>query len=105
MSATSVTVPGIVRSDGTLELEGKVALPPGKVQVTVEALSLTPADHPFWQLLQGIWAARQQAGLQPRRVEEIEAERRRFREEIDEEIAETGLLQKDGNASPVVAGR
>jgi hypothetical protein len=95
MSTNTVVVQGVVKPDGTLEVEGKVPLPAGRVQVTVEPLSLTPADHPFWKLLQGIWAARQQAGLQPRSVEEVEAERRQFRDEVDEEIAEAGRLQDE----------
>ncbi len=94
MNATSVTVPGVVQPDGTLELESKVPLPPGKVRVTVEALVPTTAE-PFWQLMQGIWAARQEAGLQPRSVEEIETERRRIRDEVEREIGEAGQLQEE----------
>ena len=95
MSANTVVLQGIVQPDGTLQLDGKVPLPAGKVQVTVAAVSPVPTDHPFWQMMQEIWAARQQAGLQPRSVEEVEAERRRFRDEVDEEVVEAGRLQAD----------
>ncbi|HYT90794.1 MAG TPA: hypothetical protein VEL76_18945 [Gemmataceae bacterium] len=92
MSLSAIVIQGIVKPDGTLELEGKVPLPAGKVQVTLEPLSLVPQDHPFWKLLQDIWTARQEAGLQPRSAAEIEAERQRFRDEVEEEIAEAGQL-------------
>jgi len=156
MNAKPVVVEGVVKPDGTLELEGKVPLPEGKVRVTVEALpwtfedhpfykmleriwathdeaDVTPRtveereaefrryraeegkippqavtapptedalpwsseDHPFWQMLRRIWADAEKAGLKPRSVEEVEAERKRFRDEIDEEIAEAGRLQDE----------
>jgi hypothetical protein len=95
MSADAIVVQGIVKPDGTLELEGKVPLPAGKVQVTVEPLSLVPPDHPFWMLLQDIWTARREAGLQPRSAEEVEAERQRFRDEVETAVAEAGQLQDE----------
>src|SRR5438128_705428 len=90
VSTKAIVMQGVVKPDGSLELVGTVPLPAGKVQVIVEPLSLSPQDHPFWKLLQGIWVARQQAGLQPRSIEEVEAERQRFREEVEAEIAQAG---------------
>ena len=157
MNAQPIVVEGVVKPDGTLEVEGKVPLPEGKVRVTVEALPWTfedhpfwkmleriwaardqaelqplrtaeeraaefkryraeegkipplavtappteqamtqdPDDHPFWHMMRRIWAAREKAGLKPRSIEEVEAERKRFRDEIDEEIAEAGRLQDE----------
>jgi hypothetical protein len=94
MSPTSVTVRGVVKPDGTLELEGKIALPAGKVQVTVQAMPELPEGDPFFDLLQGIWAARAEAGLAPRSEEEIKAERQRLNDEMEEEIAEARRLQE-----------
>ena len=95
MNGKPVVVEGVVEPDGTLKVEGKVSLPAGKVRVTVETLLLNPEDHPFFQMLREIWAAREKAGLKPRSVEEVEAERKRFRDEIEEEIAEAGRLQDE----------
>ena len=95
MPANAVVIHGNIKSDGTLELDGKVPLPAGKVQVTLQPVPELPEGDPFFDMLRSIWAARQQAGLQPRSVEEIEAERRRFRDEVDEEIAEAGRLQEE----------
>lgn len=67
-------------------------MPAGKVRVTVEELPWTFEDHPFWKMLQEIWADAEKAGLKPRTVEEVEAARREFRDGIEEEIAEAGRL-------------
>jgi hypothetical protein len=99
MNAASVTLLGVVKPDGTLELEGKVALPAGKVQVTVQAVPELPEGDPFFDLLKGIWAARAEAGLAPRSEEEVKAERRRLNEEMEEEIAEAMRLQGGGRAA------
>ena len=82
MNAQPIVVEGVVKPDGTLELEGKVPLPEGKVRVTVEALPWTFEDHPFWKMLEGIWATYDDAEPQPpRTAEEREAEYRRYRKE------------------------
>ena len=95
MNGKPVVVEGIVEPDGTLKVEGKISLPAGKVRVTVASLLLNPEDHPFFQMLREIWAAREKAGLQPRSVEEVEAERKQFRDGIEEEIAEAGQFQDE----------
>src|SRR5437899_781690 len=46
MSAQAIIIHGVVTPDGTLELEGKVALPAGKVQVTLQPLPELPANTP-----------------------------------------------------------
>jgi hypothetical protein len=46
-------------------------------------------------MLQGLWAARTQARLTPRSVEEVEAQRRQLRDESDQEIMESGRLQEE----------
>jgi 50S ribosomal subunit-associated GTPase HflX len=95
MNATSVTVPGVVKPDGSLELEGKVPLPPGKVQVTVQAVPELPKDDPFWQMMEAIWAGQQARGHRPRSVEEVEAERRQVREEWEERMQEIERVQAE----------
>ena len=58
MSATHVVVEGTVKPDGTLELDSKLSLPPGRVQLIVQPLPELPKDNPFWQMMERIWAAR-----------------------------------------------
>ncbi len=90
MSANTVVLQGIVQPDGTPQWNGTIPLP-----VAVATASKMPMNHPFWQMMQEIRDARQRAGLQPRSVEVIEAERQRFRDEIDEEIADAGRNQDE----------
>ena len=81
MNEKPVVVEGFVKPDGTLEIEGKIPLPAGKVRVTVEGLLLNPEDHPFFQMLERIWATHDQADPRLRTPEEMEAEYRRYRNE------------------------
>jgi len=95
MSATHVVVEGTLKPDGTLELDSKLNLPPGRVQLIVQPLPELPKDDPFWQMMQRIWAARAAAGLSPRGTEEVETRRRALREDVEEEIEKAGRLQEE----------
>ncbi len=95
MNSTHVVVEGTLREDGSLVLDGKLNLPPGRVQLIVQPLSDLPRDHPFWQDMQKIWDARSVAGLAPRNAENVEAERRALRREVDEDIDEARRLQEE----------
>jgi hypothetical protein len=95
MSTKTAVIYGIVQPDGSLQLEGKVPLPAGKVQITVQVVPEPSECDPFFDMLKGIWAARTQAGLTARSVEEVEAQRRHARDETDQEITEAGRLQEE----------
>jgi hypothetical protein len=95
MSANTVVVQGFVKPDGTLELEGKVPLPAGRVSVTLEPIPYSQETDPFFVMLRGIRAAREQAGLRPRTREEIDAEIQEIRDEFDEGVEEVGRLQEE----------
>ncbi|NUQ64169.1 MAG: hypothetical protein HUU20_16995 [Pirellulales bacterium] len=84
--STEFVVQGTLKPDGTLELDEKPALPPGRVQLVLVPLPRLPEDDPFWQRMQAIWARQKARGHVPRTVEAVEAERRRFREESDAEL-------------------
>jgi hypothetical protein len=71
-----VVVQGTVKPDGTLELDGKIPMPAGRVLVTIQPAMQLPADDPFWQIMQGIWAEQRARGHVPRSAEEVEAERK-----------------------------
>ena len=83
MSATHVVVEGTVKPDGTLELDGKLDLPPGRVQLIVQPLAELPKDDPFWQMMNGIWAAQKARGHLPRTKEEIDAEIHDMRQDAE----------------------
>jgi hypothetical protein len=84
VSAQPVVVEGTLKPDGTLELDERPKLPPGRVQVIVQPLPELPADDPFWQRMKAIWADQKARGHVPRSAEQVEAERREFRREWEE---------------------
>src|SRR5271166_4608685 len=86
MSATHVVVEGTLKPDGSLELDSRLDLPPGRVQLIVQPLPELPKDDPFWQMMEGIWAAQKARGHVPRTKEEIDAEIRSMRDEAEEEM-------------------
>jgi hypothetical protein len=90
VSTNTIVVLGTVKLDGTLELEGKVSLPAGRVQVTVQPLPELPPDDPFWQRMQAIWDVQKARGHIPRSVAEVETERRVVRDEWEEHMTDVG---------------
>lgn len=95
MSATHVVALATLNPDGSLELDSKLDLPPGRVQLIVQPLPDLPKDDPFWHKMRGIWAARAAAGLTPRSIEEVESERRALRGEMDQELERAVRLQEE----------
>lgn len=91
----AVMIEGTLTPDGTLELDQKPNLTPGRVQVTLVPLPEVPADDPFWQMMTAIWAGQKTRGHVPRSVAEIEAERRQLGEEWDERMREIERIQEE----------
>jgi hypothetical protein len=103
MGVTTVSIPlivvnGTVKPDGTLELEEKVPLPAGPVQVTVQPLPELPDDDPFWQRMRAIWDAQKARGHVPRGTREVEAERQAVRDEREERLKERERLREEDRA-------
>ena len=103
MNTPVVTVEGIVRSDGTVEISEKVSLPAGKVQVTLAPWPMLPQDDPFWQMMQKIWDGQKARGHVARSDLEVEAEREGMREEWDSRMGEITRIQEE--ADKLRAGR
>ena len=83
MSNSAIAIQGTLREDGTLLLDQKPDLPPGRVKVTVEPVSdLTQTD--VWQVLERIWAGQRARGHVPRSREEIDAELEASRQEDED---------------------
>jgi hypothetical protein len=96
MEPTSVTVHGILKPDGSLELSKPVGLPPGPVEVTVQCGA--PAREDTWTVLQRIWADQRAEGRQPRTAEEIDAEINQLRDELEEHALAIERLQEEAEA-------
>ena len=94
MTTPSIEIQGTLREDGTLVLNEKPAIRPGRVRVTVRPETESSVDQ-FHQLLQSIRNAQSARGHVPRSVEEIDSERRSLRAEMDKEIEEAGRLQEE----------
>jgi hypothetical protein len=97
MSTAVVTVEGVVRSDGTVEVSEKVSLPAGKVQVTLVPWPLLSRDDPFWQMMQKIWDGQKARGHVARSVQEVEAEREVMRQEWDARMNEIARVQEEAD--------
>jgi hypothetical protein len=85
MSAIPLEVLGTVGADGTLVLDSKLNVPPGRVKVRVE--SLEPLPKPLEGLVEFVQRSRREmeaAGHQFRTKEEIDAEVAELRNEWDE---------------------
>ena len=81
MNTIPVEIQGTLHSDGTLELDQKPGLPPGRVKVILETLETVPPKRDPWTVLEGIWAERKALGLPSRSAEEIDRELNAMREE------------------------
>jgi hypothetical protein len=47
-----ITLQGTVKADGTLELDDRVAMPEGRVLVTVRPVVQPDPNDPFWQRME-----------------------------------------------------
>ena len=58
MNLTETVLEGTLQPDGTLVLDQKPTLPPGRVTVVLrqEAQIVLPKDDAFWQRMQAMWA-------------------------------------------------
>jgi hypothetical protein len=83
MSKDMIQLRGTLKADGTLELPGKVALPPGPVEVTVRPVE-APQGEDLLRLLARIRAEQQASGHVARSREEIDEEVRQMRDEWED---------------------
>ncbi len=101
MSLNEVVLAGTLKPDGTLELDQKPNLAPGRVQVLLrqESAPELPQGDPFWQMMQDIWDGQKARGHVPRSVEEIEAEQRELRDEWEARQEAIDRLQEECRAA------
>ncbi len=94
MTPNPIEMQGTLREDGTLVLDRRLDLPPGRVKVLVEPLpELTKTD--IWQVLEQIWANQRARGHVPRTKEDIDAELRASREEDEERMRALERLHEE----------
>jgi hypothetical protein len=93
MNVHEAIVLGTLKPDGTLELDERVKLAPGRVQVTMVPVPELPENDPFWQRMKTLWADQERRGHVARSVQEIEAERQALREEWEERTRRIERIQ------------
>jgi hypothetical protein len=93
MSVPAVTLEAVVKPDGSLELGERIALPPGRVQVTIVPIPELLPNDPFWQRMQALWASQRARGHVPRSAQEVEEERRAVRDEWEDRMRRIDEIQ------------
>lgn len=82
MSLSEIVMKGTLKPDGTLELDGKPSLAPGRVQVIVKPLVATvPGQRGLVEVMDEIRQSQLARGYQGRTAEEMEAEEKARQEE------------------------
>ncbi|HEV3341327.1 MAG TPA: hypothetical protein VG125_13245 [Pirellulales bacterium] len=99
MSPGEVMLGGTLKADGTLDLDQKPNLSPGRVIVVLRQESGTKAAEPlgagFFQMMEEIWSGQQARRFVSRAVEEISAERNQLQAEAAREIEAAIRLQEE----------
>jgi hypothetical protein len=84
ISLNEVVIEGTLHPDGTLELDQKPNLSPGRVRVIVQpALDDTPGQRGLAEVIDDVHQNQRARGFQGRSVQEIEAGRREGEEEYE----------------------
>ncbi len=94
MNDKAIELQGTLQEDGTLVLDKKPNLPPGRVKVTVEPM-WDPTQTDVWQVLEKIWAGQRARGYVPRSREEIDAELEASRQEDEERAQALERIQEE----------
>jgi hypothetical protein len=96
MNATQLVMSGTIRPDGTLELEGKTNLPPGRVRVTLNIVPEQPGQREdVLTVLQRIHAEQKARGMKPRSAAEIDAYINALRDELEEHANQIEAIQEE----------
>lgn len=96
MNTQIVTVAGTLQPDGTLQLDYKPNLSPGRVQVIVQPLApRSPGQRSLVAVMDEIRASQLARGYHGRSTEEMLAEEVAHREESDEYERRCEVLWKD----------
>ncbi len=85
MSPSEVVIDGTLKPDGTLELDQKPALSPGRVTVTVKPLVPPPAGRrSLVEVMDEVRQAQRARGYQGRTLQDMQAEEKTRQEEGEE---------------------
>ena len=94
MTTKAIEIQGTLREDGTLVLDQKPNLPPGRVKVTVEPVTDYKQTE-IWQFFERLWAEQRAKGHVPRTREQIDAELEAARQEDEERMQEFERIHEE----------
>lgn len=83
MSLTEITVEGTIKSDGSLELDQKPGLPPGRVTILLRQETEPTIQEGWWPYMQRVRAEREAAGYHFMNEVEMQAHIQWLREDED----------------------
>ena len=107
MNVNSTVVQGTLKDDGTLELDEKPALAPGRVQVTILPMPAPAVAQPrrtILDVLDEIHAAQEARGYRGRSIEEMEAEEAERRAEEEEYEERWRTIWRQTTSTPPSGG-
>jgi hypothetical protein len=86
MSLDQITVKGTLKPDGSLELDERPNLPPGRVEVVLRAEAEAVPKEGLWTVLERIAREREELGMQGRTREQIDADITALRDELEDRL-------------------
>jgi hypothetical protein len=98
MNPEVVEIEGTLQADGTVVLNEKPHLRPGKVLVTIKPLSEKSPEDEFWAGLHAIWASQAARGHKPREKADIDSQIKEFRDEAEGELRGVEQVHRDAAA-------
>jgi hypothetical protein len=101
MFASQVITQGTLAADGTLNLDEKLHLPPGRVRVIVQALGEQANKPDWWEVAQQAWKENEARGFQPRTKEQIDADLNALRDGWEERMKELEAIHEEARRSRV----
>ncbi|HKI36856.1 MAG TPA: hypothetical protein VKA46_33700 [Gemmataceae bacterium] len=94
MASNIVEVAGTLRDDGTLVLDARPNLPPGRVRVTVRPVP-DYKETEIWKFFEQVRAEQQARGFAPRSREEIDADLAAARPEDEGRMREIERIHEE----------
>jgi hypothetical protein len=94
MPTKAIEIQGTLGQDGTLVLDQKPDLPPGRVKVIIEPVPDLEQTE-IWQFFERLWAQQRARGHVPRTKEEIDAELEAARQEDEERMQELERIHEE----------
>jgi hypothetical protein len=94
MTTNAIEIQGTLREDGTLVLDDKPNLPPGRVKVTVEPVPDYEQTE-IWRFFERLWAEQRARGHVPRTRAEIDTELEAARQEDEERMQQLERIHEE----------